>query len=81
MPGEHERLGDLALADHRAAEALAEFQRERHLRISDEGLEARFGDARAALGDRGGARRWYERALRRDPSDPRAQAGLETVGR
>jgi tetratricopeptide (TPR) repeat protein len=80
MPGEHERLGDLALAEGRAAEALAEFQRERHLRISDEGLETRFGDAHAALGNRGQARRWYERALRHDPTDPRAQAGLTKLG-
>ena len=76
MPGEHERLGMIALAEHRPREGLAEFRRERRLVTSGAGLDLRFGQAYAALGDTRRARVHLLRALDRDPADAEARAAL-----
>jgi hypothetical protein len=79
-PGEHERLGMIALAEGRPAEALEELRRERRLRTSGAGLDVRFGQAYAALGDTRRARRHLLRALERDPADTEARAALAGLG-
>src|SRR5262245_60139818 len=79
-PGEHERLGLIALAEGRAADALAEFRRERRLLTTDAGLDVRFGQAYAALGDFGRARRHLLRELKRNPANPEARAALAGLG-
>src|SRR5262245_40703376 len=76
-PGEHERLGRIALAEGRPADALAEFQRERRLVTTGAGLDVRFGQAYAALGDAGRARQYLLRELQRDPSNAEARAALD----
>jgi len=76
MPGEHERLGLIALHEGRAAEAMAEFRRERKLLTSDAGLDLRFGQAYAALGDLPRAREHLLRELKRDPANAEARAAL-----
>jgi hypothetical protein len=78
-PGEHERLGLIALAERRPGEALAEFRRERQLVTSGAGLEVRFGQAYAALGDARRARGHLLRALDHDPADAEARAALATL--
>ena len=78
-PGEHERLGRIALAQGRAADALAEFRRERRLLTTDAGLDVCFGRAYAALGDAGRARRHLLRELKRDPANAEARAALEEL--
>ena len=77
LPGEHERLGLIALAEGRAGDALEEFRLERHLVTSDAGLDLRFGQAYAALGDAGRARTYLLRELKRDPANAEARAVLE----
>jgi hypothetical protein len=80
MPGEHERLGQIALAEGRAQEALDEFRRERRLLTTDAGLDLRFGQAYAALGDVERARSHLLRELKRDPSNAEARAALGGLG-
>ncbi len=79
-PGEHERLGLIALAEGRPAEALEEFRRERRLVTSDAGLDLRFGQAYAAMGDVERARRHLVRELARDPANAEARAVLGGLG-
>jgi hypothetical protein len=81
MPGEHERLGLIALAEGRPAEALEEFRRERRLLTSDAGIDVRFGQAYAALGDVSRARTYLLRELKRDPGNAEARAALAGLGR
>jgi hypothetical protein len=78
-PGEHERLGLIALAQLRPDDALAEFRRERRLLTSGAGLEVRFGQAYAALGDTRRARGHLLRALDHDPADAEARAALASL--
>jgi predicted Zn-dependent protease len=80
MPGEHERLGLIALAEGRAGDALAEFRRERRLVTTDAGLDLRFGQAYAALGDAERARRHLLSELKRDPANAEARAALGALG-
>jgi predicted Zn-dependent protease len=80
MPGEHERLGMIALAQGRAADALAAFRRERELVLSPAGLDLRFGQAYAAMGDLGRARTHLLRELKRDPGNAEARATLAGLG-
>lgn len=80
MPGEHERLGLIALIEGRPHDALAEFRRERRLVTSGAGLEVRYGQAYAALGDTPRARRHLMRALQHDPTDAEARAALKGLG-
>ena len=79
-PGEHERLGLIALAEGSPSEALAEFRRERGLVTTDAGLDLRFGQAYAALGDRERARKHLLRELKRDPANAAARAALAGLG-
>jgi hypothetical protein len=80
MPGEHERLGLIALAERRPGDALAEFRRERRLVTDGEVLDLRFGQAYAALGDAPRAREHLIRALQRDPGNAEAREALAGVG-
>jgi hypothetical protein len=80
MPGEHERLGLIALAEGRAADALAAFRQERRLLTTDAGLDLRFGQAYAALGDVERARRHLQRELKRDPGNAEAREALGGLG-
>jgi len=80
MPGEHERLGLIALAEGRPQEALAEFRRERHLVTTPAGLDLRLAQAYAALGDVRRARDHLERELKRDPGNAEARQALEGLG-
>lgn len=76
-PGEHERLGMIALAEGRPREALAEFRSERRLVTTGAWLDLRFGQAYAALGDTRRARGYLQKALKGDPSNAEARAALE----
>lgn len=80
MEGVHRRLGYVALAEGRWRDAIAELRRE--LALGTPALDAytRIGQAYEKLDERGEARRWYERALRADPGDAGARAGLERLG-
>lgn len=80
MPGEHERLGIIALAEGRGHEALAEFRRERALRTSGRGIELLIAQAYHSLGRRDEAIRHYRRELALDPSNPDARSGLAALG-
>ncbi len=80
LPGEHERLGLIALAEGRPGEALDEFRRERRLVITAASLDLRFGQAYAALGDVGRARGHLLRELKRDPTNAEARAVLRGLG-
>ncbi len=80
MPGEHERLGLIALAEGRPRDALAEFRRERRLVTTPAGLDLRFGQAYAALGDVHRARAHLLRELKRDPGNAEARAALAGLG-
>lgn len=80
MPGEHERLGLIALAEGHPQEALTEFRRERHLVNTPAGLDLRFGQAYAALGDVRRARGHLERELKRDPGNTEAREALAGLG-
>jgi hypothetical protein len=75
-PGEHERLGLIALAERRPADALAEFRSESRLVLDPATLDVRFGQAYAALGDPDRARKHLNRALERDPQNAEARAAL-----
>jgi Flp pilus assembly protein TadD len=80
MLGEHERLGRIALRQGRPADALAEFQRERALRIDGRGIETRIAEAYRALGRRDEAVAHYRAELRLDPGDDEARTALATLG-
>jgi tetratricopeptide (TPR) repeat protein len=80
MPGEHERLGMIALAEGSPSDALEEFHRERRLLTSGAGLELRFGQAYAAMGDTRRAQDHLMRALAYRPTEADARAALGRLG-
>lgn len=80
MIGEHERLGVIALADGRGWEALAEFRRERALRVDGRGIELLIGQSYHALGRPDDAIRHYRRELKLDPANRWAREGLAALG-
>jgi tetratricopeptide (TPR) repeat protein len=80
MPGEHERLGEIALEEGRPAEALEEFRRERRLVMSPAGLDLRMGQAYAAMGDLKNARAHLMKELARDPGNVEARRVLDALG-
>lgn len=79
LPGAHERLGMVALWQQAPALAIAEFERERKTSGPTARLEVATGFAREAAGDRAGARRHYQAALRLDPANERARALLQAL--
>jgi tetratricopeptide (TPR) repeat protein len=80
-PRAHERLGLVALWGQDPGRALLEFERERRLAGDSAPLEVQIGFASQASGDRAGARRHYQAALRLDPTNPRARQLLESLDR
>ncbi|MEO5618729.1 MAG: tetratricopeptide repeat protein [Candidatus Eisenbacteria bacterium] len=81
LPRGAERLGDLALAAGHPAEALEAFRRAARERPRPEGLDLRMGRALRRLGDLGGARQAYRRAISADPGNAEAGDSLRGVER
>jgi len=61
--------------------ALAELAEAERLSPDNPEVQARIGEVCLARGDRQGARRWFIRALAREPQNARARAGMEAVKR
>jgi hypothetical protein len=78
-PGEHERLGIIALRQNRAADAVAEFRREQRLVLDPSMLDLRLGQSYAALGDAGRARGFLLRVLKHDPGNAEARQALASL--
>jgi hypothetical protein len=81
LPRVHELLGMIALHDGRPREAVAEFALERRLHHPERGLDLRFGQAYARLGEIGRARDSYRRELERDPQNGEARDSLSALDR
>jgi len=75
-----ERLGIARLHAGDAKGALAAFEMERRVRKNWPEADLRFGEAFAALGRRGAARRAYERSLERHPELTEARDSLASLG-
>jgi len=72
----HNGLGLLAADAERPREAVAEFQRATEIDPNNASYWANLGNARRALGDRGGAEQAYRRALDVDAREADAANGL-----
>jgi tetratricopeptide (TPR) repeat protein len=72
----HNGLGLLAADADRPREAAAEFQRATEIDATNASYWANLGNARRALGDRGGAEQAYRRALDGDAREADAAIGL-----
>jgi len=79
-PGEHERLGRIALLEGHPAEAVLEFEQERRLRIDGRGVEVWLGQAYQAMGRRDKAIAHYRAELRLDPGNAAAREALAGMG-
>jgi tetratricopeptide (TPR) repeat protein len=77
----HERLGLIALAESRPAEALREFHAEHRMNGDLPGLDLHVGQAFQRLGDPVRAASAYERELRRNPGSQEARDSLAVVRR
>jgi tetratricopeptide (TPR) repeat protein len=77
LPRAHERLGVLALAENRPAEAVREFEKEKSLRNPESPIDFRLGQAYQQLGDRKRAQDAYRRETRKHPDN---QAAWDSLG-
>jgi tetratricopeptide (TPR) repeat protein len=76
----HFNLGQVALLRHQPGRALAEFTAESRLNPGAHWVTAWLGESHRQLGDRARARALFLKALRDDPHDHVAQAGLAALG-
>jgi tetratricopeptide (TPR) repeat protein len=84
-PLAYDRLGIIAMVENRPADAVSAYRQELRQRGKhDLGLESRLAQAYRAVGDAAAARKWYRRAIRRNPDDAAVRdslAALEREGR
>src|SRR5262245_57255653 len=79
MEGVQRRLGYIALAEGRWRDAIVAMRRELALGTPVLDAYTRIGQAYEGLGNPRQARGWFRRALRADPGDAAARAGLDRV--
>jgi cytochrome c-type biogenesis protein CcmH/NrfG len=80
VTGENARLGVIALAQGRPADALEAFRREQRLAPDTPGLDFHMGQAWRRLGDMPRAHAAFTRAIERDTTNREARDSLEALG-